>query len=1299
MANVPLQGLVPAPLPCQTCGTSSVKTFTCVQCNSLAFCDCCWPKWVLHVPGAIGWGGKPHEKADPVLIERLRQILEPIRTETDHEAELIKDRETTWFGFGRDSSGHPIFQDYGRFATIMSESRSGGTADRYPQLVSFIGETGAGKSTLIKLLIDRQVLDPSETTDYHSPVTSSNNDYIPTTGDVHLYTEPSTLFTNTPLLFVDCEGFNGGEAMPKALRCHPQDGYGEELLSQRDMKRLLRSRYSSQRHITWASNPQTQRREYTVSQLYPRILYTFSDVVVFVLRNPRSFESTVLDKLIKWGAASVDKSLNQPVLPHAIIVLNATEDVDEKEWDVTTATELLMSTIQGAIFREKALYEYVQIWRKRGKEIKSTEDLLKQYYASVTIIRIPRRGSYMLMDQQAERLFNTIKKRCSHSHLERKRARMLANADLLQVYLQAACDHFTKDLESPFDFVQEALRNNPVSRSFEGNILNLAVSMRDHSKNRSLRDDANKLFLELAPMVASCVMFDAVRQNRLGAADQLLGSAYTQLCESALQTFADLYWPCNFRNYTYQLDQGRCCNVKSGHNPKGHQNQHGKIIGHGQYQSDFDLLTFIPEWNKLVQGSLAKLQTAAYELGQKLPGRTDLQITSILHRERIGKFYGALGNLSDFVSHSACFSCLRGLPECVLPCGHILCLACVKTYGRASSRTTVELNRCPLHVREIMVDPPWVIHTKPLYAGVRVLCLDSGGISGIVELKVLQAIERSLGPKLPVRLFFDLIVGTSAGGIIALGLGVKGWSINKAIKNFKALYKEAFTPRKMVGIPLFENISSTYYGSRYKAKPLEIALRKEFSDQNLFGGIPSRNELPTKVAVTSTTASGSKAVIFSNYNRPDPVDQNLLYEFKRPGESSKEIKIWEAARATTAATPYFKIFQKAETSDQYAESSSRNSCPIEVAEQEMRLIWSDVANSSPDIMLSVGTGRNVKDGHTSQGAKSTLLSADVSSQMDTSPTKPIGNLFSKPSKETDRTDNDQKCSRIWGKFIAGKSTFGSSGTAEDFHRYIRISPELNILAPKFDDIQRIDEVEREAEEVLQQNMLEIKEAAHRLIASTFFFEKEVGSVNQTVSGYACKGSICCRFRNSSDEMKGLGAFFNSSLKGSFEPYFLIEDDMPGSAAQHIVLTEAAIRDMYQQGYFDMEPIQINALKEHAAIKIMLCLQSTPYVSGEMKLPISGFPRQLMCEDAIHTGLYTQSVVLNRHHSSEEPTTKALGSDMVGSVSKLSSSLEPAVELPETPAPIPELSSEEIQKMSTLKSRGFGLSELEGFPRF
>lgn len=49
---------------------------------------------------------------------------------------------------------------------------------------------------------------------------------------------------------------------------------------------------TKQRFIEWINSgaqadEKQVRREYVVSEMYPRILYAFSDVVVFVLRNAR----------------------------------------------------------------------------------------------------------------------------------------------------------------------------------------------------------------------------------------------------------------------------------------------------------------------------------------------------------------------------------------------------------------------------------------------------------------------------------------------------------------------------------------------------------------------------------------------------------------------------------------------------------------------------------------------------------------------------------------------------------------------------------------------------------------------------------------------------------------------------------------------------------------------------------------------------------------------------------------------------------------------------------------------------
>src|SRR5690554_4752392 len=53
----------------------------------------------------------------------------------------------------------------------------------------------------------------------------------------------------------------------------------------------------------------------------------------------------------------------------------------------------------------------------------------------------------------------------------------------------------------------------------------------------------------------------------------------------------------------------------------------------------------------------------------------------------------------------------------------------------------------------------------------RILSIDGGGIRGVIPAMVLTAIEEKAGR--PIADLFDLIAGTSTGGIIAVGLAVR----------------------------------------------------------------------------------------------------------------------------------------------------------------------------------------------------------------------------------------------------------------------------------------------------------------------------------------------------------------------------------------------------------------------------------------------------------------------------------------------------------------------------------------------
>ena len=56
---------------------------------------------------------------------------------------------------------------------------------------------------------------------------------------------------------------------------------------QQTKKILRKSKRNDARKLEWAIDDEKKQRGYAVTELYPRLLYTFSDTVVFVIRNPR----------------------------------------------------------------------------------------------------------------------------------------------------------------------------------------------------------------------------------------------------------------------------------------------------------------------------------------------------------------------------------------------------------------------------------------------------------------------------------------------------------------------------------------------------------------------------------------------------------------------------------------------------------------------------------------------------------------------------------------------------------------------------------------------------------------------------------------------------------------------------------------------------------------------------------------------------------------------------------------------------------------------------------------------------
>jgi hypothetical protein len=115
------------------------------------------------------------------------------------------------------------------------------------------------------------------------------------------------------------------------------------------------------------------------------------------------------------------------------------------------------------------------------------------------------------------------------------------------------------------------------------------------------------------------------------------------------------------------------------------------------------------------------------------------------------------------------------------------------------------------------------------------------------------------------------------GGLIALGLGTKNWSVEQSTYEFQKICREAFALREFVGIPIPQKIVTLNYGGKYKTKPFEMALKTSFQDGQLFGGASTEQKYRRKVAVVSATDFGRSAVVLSNYNRLEPSIKQGIY--------------------------------------------------------------------------------------------------------------------------------------------------------------------------------------------------------------------------------------------------------------------------------------------------------------------------------------------------------------------------------------------------------------------------------------
>ncbi len=259
-----------------------------------------------------------------------------------------------------------------------------------------------------------------------------------------------------------------------------------------------------------------------------------------------------------------------------------------------------------------------------------------------------------------------------------------------------------------------------------------------------------------------------------------------QVCTRAIEDFLDNGLRCA---YVHSTLGESCANTKTGHS-KGHQSSSGDHLDDGSFMSggfnSINFLTAIEQGIATIIRELNETDADRHERARFLIERHRRTLKSTSEssfwtrspRTSASLTADPLSDLSLFpelprlwrneLRTSTCFSCLFGRPEYRLPCGHILCLDCVRDFDQST-----EDEKYPgvvIHKECVLcysIEPndqwPWRIQVNTKLSGLRVLSLDGGGVQGIVELVVLKRLEAKIGLGLPVGYFFDLIVGTSAG--------------------------------------------------------------------------------------------------------------------------------------------------------------------------------------------------------------------------------------------------------------------------------------------------------------------------------------------------------------------------------------------------------------------------------------------------------------------------------------------------------------------------------------------------------
>ncbi len=216
----------------------------------------------------------------------------------------------------------------------------------------------------------------------------------------------------------------------------------------------------------------------------------------------------------------------------------------------------------------------------------------------------------------------------------------------------------------------------------------------------------------------------------------------------------------------------------------------------------------------------------------------------------------------------------------------------------------------------------------------KILSLDGGGIRGYFEAQILKHIKENLmADHETIGDFFDLIAGTSTGGLIALCIG-HSIDLNQVNSFYETEGKNIFSPPPLGKLGKIGRCIKHFRKPAFDSKTLEDVIKSILGDRSL-------GDATNRLVIPACLMPKSEIAVFKTDHHPD---------YKNDWRSES----WKIARATSAAPTYLQGLDDKDSGKIFVDGGIWANNPVMTAVVDALTAY-DISVDQIKI-LSLGTG-------------------------------------------------------------------------------------------------------------------------------------------------------------------------------------------------------------------------------------------------------------------------------------------------------------------------------------------------------